>query len=100
MIGSAHRWLWVCAMAAIVGCGRPDPPASDTSATATGSESLSTLKILFESDDYILGPARDDSPKFLMFERLVRGYGTKATPGLAERWEHSASPGEHVDRPG
>ena len=89
MIGGTHRWLWVCAVAVIVGCERPSPVSNDTSATATGSESLSTLTILFESDDYILGPARDDTPKFLMFERLVRGYGTKATPGLAERWEHS-----------
>ena len=88
-MGGTHRWLWVFAVAVIVGCERPSPASNDTSATATGSESLSTLTILFESDDYILGPARDDTPKFLMFERLVRGYGTKATPGLAERWEHS-----------
>lgn len=88
MIGSAHRCLWVCALAAVVACGRPDFPANDASAIANGSESPSTLTILFESDDYILGPGRD-TPKFLMFERLVRGYGSKATPGLAERWEHS-----------
>lgn len=50
----------------------------------------STITILFQSDDYVLGPSRDDTPKFLMFEPLVRGYGAMARPNLAERWEHSA----------
>ncbi len=72
-------------------CGRADTPADGAGPRPTGSEDgpRSTLTILFESDDYILGPSRDDSPKFLMFEPLVRGYGTRAEPGLAERWEHS-----------
>jgi peptide/nickel transport system substrate-binding protein len=73
------------------GCGRPDTPAGDGTSSSPGGDdgSRATLTILFESDDYILGPSRDDSPKFLMFEPLVRGYGTRAEPGLAERWEHS-----------
>jgi peptide/nickel transport system substrate-binding protein len=50
----------------------------------------SALTILFQSDDYVLGPSRDDTPKFLMFEPLVRSYGAMARPNLAERWEHSA----------
>ena len=59
------------------GSGRTDRPAA------------STLRILFESDDYVLGPARDDWPKFLMFEPLVRHWGTGAQPALATSWEHS-----------
>lgn len=63
---------------ASAGCTRDRPPQA------------STIRILFQSDDFVLGPSRDDTPKFLMFEPLVRGYGAMATPNLAERWEHSA----------
>ncbi len=64
-----------------LGCGTNDD---------TSEDSASTITILYESDDYILGPSRDDGPKFLMFLPLVQGYGSEATPRLAERWEHSA----------
>lgn len=49
----------------------------------------STITVLYESDDYVLGPSRDDSPKYLVFLPLVRGYASQAEPLLAERWEHS-----------
>ncbi len=41
----------------------------------TGRDTDSTITVLFESDDYVLGPSRDDSPKYLMFLPLVQGYG-------------------------
>ncbi len=69
------------------GCSRPDVPAGGGREPADGSRT--TLTILFRSNDYVLGPATDDVPKFLMFEPLVRGYGARAEPGLAESWEHS-----------
>ncbi len=71
-------------LAVIVGLSSSSCVAVDRSA-----EKDSTLTILFESDDFVLGPARDDYPKFLVFEPLVRGWGSRAAPGLAERWEHS-----------
>ena len=64
-----------------LGCGAGNDASED---------SASTITVLYESDDYILGPSRDDSPKFLMFLPLVQGYGSQAKPRLAERWEHSA----------
>lgn len=69
------------------GCSRADEASREPREAA--ERSGSTLTILFSSNDYVLGPAADDWPKFLMFEPLVRGYGTKAEPGLAERWEAS-----------
>lgn len=64
-------------------------PSSSCVAVDQSAEEDSALTILFESDDYVLGPARDDHPKFLVFEPLVRGWGSRAAPGLAESWEHS-----------
>ncbi len=52
-------------------------------------ETDSTITVLFESDDFVLGPSRDDSPKYLMFLTLVQGYGYDAQPRLAQSWEHS-----------
>lgn len=71
------------------GCGGTDAAIDRGAGGSAGTEaaSRSTLTILFESDDYVLGPSRDDWPKFLMFEPLVRG--DAARPGLVERWEHS-----------
>ena len=68
-------------------CGKSDASVEDRGAGSDGeaTDAASTLTILFESDDYVLGPSRDDWPKFLMFEPLVRN----ARPWLAERWEHS-----------
>ena len=71
-------------LAVIVGLSSRSCVTVDRSA-----ERDSALTILFESDDYVLGPARDDYPKFLVFEPLVRGWGSRAAPGLAERGEHS-----------
>ena len=68
------------------GCSRVEQPSD---ASRAGDLSLKTLTILFQSDDYVLGPAREDVPKFLMFEPLVRGYGTAAEPSLAQSWEPS-----------
>ena len=62
------------------GCGAGDETPEDRT---------STITVLFDSDDYVLGPARDDSPKFLVFLPLVRGYASRAQPLLAEHWEHS-----------
>lgn len=73
-------------------CGTPDDPAEGGRGGLRGSqaEPPTTLTILFESNDYVLGPSRDDHPKFLVFEPLVRGGGSApARPALAERWEHS-----------
>jgi peptide/nickel transport system substrate-binding protein len=58
-------------------CTRADRAARDSS----------TVTILFESDDYVFGPRRDDTPKFLVFLSLTadRDGGDR----LAERWEHS-----------
>ncbi len=63
-----------------LGCGADDGGSEDKA---------STITVLYESDDYVLGPSRDDSPKYLMFLPLVRGYASQAEPLLAERWEHS-----------
>ena len=63
-----------------LGCGAADNSSEDKA---------STITVLYESDDYILGPSRDDSPKYLVFLPLVRGYASQAEPLLAERWEHS-----------
>ena len=65
---------------AAVGCG-PGPDDSD--------QADSTVAVLFEGDEWLLGPAADDAQKFLMFLPLVRGFGHEATDRLAERWEHS-----------
>lgn len=80
-------------LAAVVAmaCGGTDAPAERGAWSLRGGETepRSTLTILFESDDYVLGPSRDDWPKFLMFEPLVQGFGRQGRPWLAERWEHS-----------
>lgn len=68
------------AMALTAGCGAGEAPPERPD---------STITVLFESDEYALGPARDDWPKFLVFLPLVTGYGAEATPRLAERWERS-----------
>ncbi len=90
-ISALGRLVAAVAMVVALGCGQADAPADGGAASRRGGEvePQTTLTILFASDDYVLGPSRDDSPKFLMFEPLVRGYGTRARPGLAERWEHS-----------
>lgn len=75
------------ALAVILGQSACD--AADREGSGQSETSPSTLRILFESDDYILGPARDDTPKFLMFEPLVRNWGARAEPALATSWEHS-----------
>ena len=72
--------------ATAAGCS-PDGPPDGTRAASERPES--TLTILVPGNDYILGPAADDWPKFLMFEPLVYGWGALAEPGLAESWEHS-----------
>jgi len=78
---NSRQIVCICLMVlAITQCGK------DTDRAETHD---STITVLYESDDYVLGPARDDSPKFLMFLPLVRGYGLKARPGLAQSWEHS-----------
>ncbi len=88
---SAVRFVASLAMMVAAGCGQSDAPVKDqaTSRRDGDVEPRTTLTILFASNDYVLGPSRDDSPKFLMFEPLVRGYGSRARPGLAQRWEHS-----------
>ena len=68
--------IWVVAMLGFAAaCGRADQRAHATS----------TVTVLFESDDYVFGPSRDDWPKFLVFLALV----DNQRPRLAERWEHS-----------
>ncbi len=70
----------VLTAALVSGCARGNNNAGDRG---------STITVLYEGDDFLLGPAGDDSPKFLVFLPLVRGYGAEAQPSLAERWEHS-----------
>ncbi|MDX1393068.1 MAG: ABC transporter substrate-binding protein [Gemmatimonadota bacterium] len=72
-------------LAGLSACGTADRDGAEP----TDGRSPSTLRILFESDDYVLGPSRDDWPKFLVFEPLVRHWGTGAQPALATSWEHS-----------
>jgi len=81
----------VAGVVAALTAGCADAPADRGAAALPGGEDEppTTLTILFESDDYVLGPSRDDTPKFLMFLPLVDGYGTKAGPSLAERWDRS-----------
>ncbi|HUP18733.1 MAG TPA: ABC transporter substrate-binding protein [Gemmatimonadota bacterium] len=81
--GPLRRPSWTVALlcgSVAIGCAAGDAPRS---------EAPSTLTILFQSDDYVLGPSRDDHPKFLMFEPLVRDHSGSVRPALAERWEHS-----------
>lgn len=79
--------LAITAYVSASGCSPADEPLTEHSEAA--ERSRTTLTILFRGNDYVLGPATDDVPKFLVFEPLVRGYGTEAEPGLAESWEHS-----------
>jgi peptide/nickel transport system substrate-binding protein len=88
-VRGATARIAVFALALLTGCGAPIPEDRGAAASPDDDGTAETLTILFESDDYVFGPSRDDSPKFLVFEPLVQGYGADATPGLAERWEHS-----------
>lgn len=54
---SSRQFVCICLMVlAITQCGK----VTDRDVTHD-----STITVLCESDDYVLGPARDDSPKFL-----------------------------------
>jgi len=78
---NVRRLVRVCVASALglaAACGRSDQTARDAS----------TVTILFENDDYVFGPARDDWPKFLVFLSLVSDESREGR--LAERWEHSA----------
>ena len=59
----------------------------------TEESSAETITVLSPTEERVLGPVWDDTPKFLMFLPLVnyeRGsYCGEPTPALAERWEHS-----------
>lgn len=53
---------------------------------------LNTLTIGYGGDEYLLGPAQDDTPKFLVFLPLAKWHTACRTDehtGLAERWEHT-----------
>lgn len=81
--GSARRCWSACATCFVItfsACGFSD---------RTSPTESSTVTVLFEGDEWLLGPAADDGQKFLMFLPLVRGYAHEATDRLAERWEHS-----------
>ena len=82
-----HRRIVTVAALALLTAGcegaRRDREAAPTEA----------ITILVPAEERVLGPAWDDTPKFLMFLPLVnyeRGsYCGEPTPALAERWEHS-----------
>lgn len=52
-----------------------------------------SVTILYEADEWVLGPDADDGPKFMVFLPLASFASAcrdGAHVGLAERWEHSA----------
>jgi len=71
--------FFACALLAISSCGTPDARMTPQA----------EVTVLFPGDERALGPAADDAQKFLVFLPLLREDGGRATPRLAERWEHS-----------
>jgi len=78
-----RRRAVACATLALltVGCERRAGPSGEA------------IVVLHPSEERVLGPVWDDTPKFLMFLPLVnyeRGsFCGEPTPALAEHWEHS-----------
>ncbi len=69
--------LALAALAAALGCKRP-------------VDKSSTVTILYDSDEYVLGLPEDDVPKFLVFLPLVTRNAQGELEGrLARSWEHS-----------